>query len=311
MRIFRGKLEAGWQAVVRRDGCIDLAHVIRDRDSRPRIESLETFRIETDFSAALGRLKGSRNLKHRACTTLLETADYRFVQVDAPAVADEERVQALRWRLKDIVDFPVDNAALAVLDIPAGEAAAGRQAAVFAIAAAAETVAACMGRFAQAGVPLAAIDIPELAQRNVAALFEEASRGLAFLHLGEEGGLLTITYRGELYLARHIDVSTRALGDADGERRQTLLERLVLELQRTLDNFDRQYNFISVVRLVIASEGSTEGLLEALGQNLYIPLTIMDLATVADFPGVPELRNPQRQAQCLQAIGAALREGEA
>jgi hypothetical protein len=27
-----------------------------------------------------------------------------------------------------------------------------------------------------------------------------------------------------------------------------------------------------------------------------------------DFPGVPELRDPLRQTQCLQLIGAAMRE---
>ncbi|MBL8448465.1 MAG: hypothetical protein JNM32_00925 [Dechloromonas sp.] len=310
MSVFRGKRAEGWLGVVRRKGCIDLAHVVRQRDARPRIEALDTFRIEGGFAEALGRLRGPRKLGHFACTTLLDEADYRLLQVEAPAVEPEERIQALRWRLKDMVDFPVEGAAVAALDIPAGEGG-HRTPNLFAVVAGAPAVGRCMGEFDAAGLALAAIDIPELAQRNVAALFEEANRGLAFLHLGAERGLLTITYRGELYLARHIEVSADALADADVDRRQALLERLVLELQRTLDNFDRQYNFISVVRMLVACEGACSGLTEALGQNLYIPVQEMDLAAVADFPALPELRQKERQAQCLLALGAALREGEA
>ncbi len=311
MDIFRGKREAGWLSVVRRNGCVDLAHVVRQRDDRPLIVALDTYPVESGLGDALKRLKAPRRLRHYTCTTLLDEADYRLLQVEAPAVADEERLAALRWRLKDMVDFPVEGAALALLDIPAGESVGSRPGNLFAVVAPRGAVAACMGDFDSAGLPLAAIDIPELAQRNVAALFEEANRGLAFLHLGEARGLLTISYRGELYLARHLEVSARALAEADGEHHQGLVERLVVELQRTLDNFDRQYNFISVVRMMVCCEGNCEGLLDALGQNLYIPVQGMDLAAVADFSAVPELRNPQRQAQCLWAIGAALREGEA
>ena len=39
-------------------------------------------------------------MRHQ-CATLLMRSDYRLVQVDADG-APEERVQALRWRLKDI-----------------------------------------------------------------------------------------------------------------------------------------------------------------------------------------------------------------
>ena len=42
------------------------------------------------------------------------------------------------------------------------------------------------------------------------------------------------------------------LAKADLERKQQLFERIGLELQRSLDAFDRQYSFISLPRLLIA-----------------------------------------------------------
>ncbi|MFC5301502.1 hypothetical protein [Azospira restricta] len=284
---------------------VDLAHVRRDDGRRPRIAMLESFQRTADTAAALTRLRAAKRLAAYRCTTLLDSGQYQLAQLDAPAVPAEERADALRWRLKDMVDFAVDGASIGVVDVPME--GAGRQPLVYAVAAPESAVAPLMRTFDAAGVPLAVIDIPEFAQRNVAALFEEENRGLAFLHLDENGGLLTITYRGELYALRRVDVSARQLADADSERRTQLLERIMLELQRTLDNFDRQFSFVSVSGLVVASCPLVPDLQPYLAENLYVPVQAMDLARVCDFDAVPELRAPERQAQCLPAIGAALR----
>lgn len=301
---FGVKFAEGWMSVVRHGDRIDLAHVISSLGKRPEIRLCDSFRVEKDEADALSRLVQSRGLKRYRCTALLGEEQYRVVQVDAPAVPPEERVQALRWRLKDAVDFPVDGAAIAVADIPTE---GGRQASVFAVVAPAMVIGERMALFHEKQIPLEAIDIPEMAVRNVAALFEETNRGLAFLALTQGDGLLTITFRGELYLSRRIEISTTALADADPERRQQMLERLALELQRTLDNFDRQYGFISVSRLLVASEYDCAGTAAALAGNLYLPVQPADLAMIADFNALPELRSAERQAQSLLAIGAALR----
>lgn len=300
----------GWLAVVPHAGRIDLAHVRRAGGGRPEVRLLESFRAEGDPGEALKRLASARRLGSFRCTTLLQPGQYHLTQFESPAVAADERAAALRWRFKDMVDFPVDGASIGVLDIPT-EGAANRQAMVYAVAASAAAVGATMRGFDGARLPIAAIDIPELAQRNVAALFEEENRGLAFLVLDEGGGLLTITYRGELYAVRRMEVSATQLAEADEERRGQLLERVMLELQRTLDNFDRQYSFISVASMLVAAAPDVPQLQPYLAENLYLPVRAMDLAAVCDFPSVPELREPLRQAQCLAAIGAALRSQEA
>lgn len=298
------KFEAGWMSVVRHGDRIDLAHVICPVGKRPEIKLCDSFRIEKSEADALSRLGQSRGLKRYRCAVLLGESDYRLVQIDAPAVPAEERVQALRWRLKDVVDFPVDDAAIAVADIPTE---GGRQASVFAVVAPASVVGERMALFHEKKIPLEAIDIPEMAVRNVAVLFEEPNRGLAFLALTQGDSLLTITCGGELFLSRRIEIDSNALATADEERRRQILERLALELQRTLDNFDRQYGFISVSRLLVASEFDSAGTVAGLVENLYLPVQAADLATVADFAGLPELRSAERQAQSLLAIGAALR----
>ena len=253
--------EKGWVGIVAHDQRLDLAHVVRDAAARPQIRQLDSFRVERGEADALERLRVARKLKSFRCTTVLGPGQYQLLQLEAPDVPAAERREALRWRLKDMVEFAVDRASIDVLDIPGGSQGGGRSAGIFVAAAGAEAVAARMRLFDGAKVPLQAIDLPELAQRNVAALFEEPNRGLAFLALDEHGGLLTLTHQGELYAFRRIDISATQLAEADPERQRQLLERVALELQRSLDTFDRQFSFVSVARLVVACTAAIDALL--------------------------------------------------
>lgn len=307
-RLFSPRRAPGWLALRPQGEQLALAHVVRRPGARPEVRLLDAFRMEGGLVAALQRLRGARKLKSYACTTLMPAGEYGIHQLDAPNVPPAERKEAVRWGLKGLVDYAVDTACVDVLDIPMDSAAAGRTASVFAVSAAEQAVRRCASAFEAADVPLAAIDIPELAQRNIAALFEDENRGLAFLRLDESGGLLTLTFHGELIATRRVEMSAMQLAEGDAERRGQSMERLVLELQRSLDNFDRQYSFIPVSKLIVAAYPEVDGIVAALVENLYVPVQEMDLAKVLDFAAVPELREPLRQAQNLLVIGAALRD---
>ena len=184
---------------------------------------------------------------------------------------------------------------------------AGRSAGVLVVSAAEEAVRLCASPFVAAKVPLQAIDVPELAQRNVAALFEDENRGLAFLRLDEGGMMLTLTFHGELIAVRRGDMNTTQLASPDADQRARVRERLVLELQRSLDNFDRQYSHIPISKVIVACSPAIESILDDLAESTYVPVFAMNLAEVLDFPQIPELRKPDCQARNLLAIGAALR----
>jgi MSHA biogenesis protein MshI len=50
------------------------------------------------------------------------------------------------------------------------------------------------------------------------------------------------------------------------------------------------------------------GVLEYLANNLSVPVEVFDLESVLDFSRVPALKDPLRQSQCMQILGAALRD---
>ena len=297
----------GWLALIPQGGEITLAHVVRRRDSRPEVCLLDRFVVEASEREALKRLRSARSLKSCTCTTLMAEGEYSLTQIDAPQVPQEERKEALRWAIKEMVAYPVDSACIDVLDVPSAGLPQGRSAGVLVVSAAESAVRSRVAPFEAAKVPLAVVDIPELAQRNVAALLEDENRGLAFLRVDESGMMLTLTFHGELIAVRRGEMNTRQLNGADADERARVMERLVLEVQRSLDNFDRQYSHIPISKVVLACYPLVENLMNELIESIYVPVREMDLASVLDFPSIPELRNPQAQAKSLLAIGAALR----
>lgn len=307
MPLFRvGEKTDGWMAVRRAADRIDFAHVRRRPGGRPEVTLLESYRREAGAAETLLRLRKELKLSRYRCATLLDPGKYQMLQVEAPNVPAEELRQAVRWKVKDMLDCPADNATVDLIELPT-DAASGRARQLFVVAADNAVVADPMRAFDAAGIPLEVIDIPEMAQRNIAALFEPEHRGLALLAFDELGGLLTFTYAGELYLARRIEVAADQLVQGDAERRSLLIERIGLELQRSLDHFDRQFNSISLAKLMLVPVAGVPELADYLAANLYVPVEVLDLAAAMDFPAVPELRRTERQAQCLHVIGAALR----
>lgn len=304
-------LRPGWVAVCPSGSHLDLL-LVEPGEARPRVKLLRSLAVANDPAAIQGELRKRLELKNHRLVTLLGAGEYQLLQVDAPTVPREEWKTALRWRLKDLVEFPPEEAVFDVLDIPTEEFAPTRQRSAFMVVAQRRHVATHLAPFLGAKQKLAAVDVPEIAQRNVAALFEEENRGIACIAFDEAGVLLTVSYRGELYAARRVDVSLAQIGGADDERRRQLFERIALEAQRTLDAFDRQYSFMSISKLLVAPRPELFGLSDVLAANLYIPLETMDLSKVLDFGDDPALDTPAERSRVLHAIGAALRgEGAA
>jgi len=310
MRFFRrAKKREGWLAIaLQRDGLAAVSMQTAP-DIRPQVRQAVFYPGKNPAELLE---KAGRELHAHAyrSITILGGGEYQILSVDAPNVAPDELKTAVRWRLKDMLDFHVDDATIDVLDLPLDpEAAVRAQHSMFAIAARNSVIEARQKLFTAAKVDLAVIDIPETAQRNISALVEPPGRGVAMLSFGEEGGLLTVSYRAELYLARRIDIGLEQLLDADIERRNGAFDRVTLELQRSLDNFERQYSFISVAKLVLAPS-AVNGLDEYLSSNLYTPVDTLDLATLFDFERAPELADRLVQQRFLVPLGAALRHEE-
>lgn len=295
-------------AIAIRADHVQAALVRRSPLAIPQVEVVISLSIvKDDLAGTLEKLAKELNLSRYHCTTLLRVGEYQLLTLDAPNVPAEELKTAIRWRLKDMLDFHIDDATIDVLDVPGDKNAAARNHSMYAVAARNQLIEQRQSLFSEAKIPLSVIDIPDMAQRNVSVLLEPEGRGIAFLSFDVEGGLLTVTFGGELYLSRRVDIPVAQLTQGDTDQKTACYERVTLELQRSLDHFERQYHFIALAKLVLAPFEEGAGLQNYLASNLYMSVETLNLESIIDLSKVPELKSPSEQQRYLMTIGAALR----
>jgi MSHA biogenesis protein MshI len=303
-RFAKEKRVPGWFAATLGAQSVDFAHGQHAESGKPPITLYGSRGVEGE-AQGLQKLGSEMHLARYQCAAILKPGDYQLLLVEAPNVPKDELKSAIRWRIKDMIDYHVDDATVDLLDIPPEAGGAGRNHLMYAVAARNDLIQACVRAFDQAQIPLSVIDIQETAQRNIAALFEEQERGVALAYFAEDWGLLTVNYRGELYLARRLDLGLRQIGGEAARQDGGALERVAVEIQRTLDHFERQFRSIPVARVLIAPTPEETGLGEFLRSRLGVDSKQVDLRDVMAFDG--EGPDAATQWRLFHNFGAALR----
>lgn len=306
MRLFKvGKKQKDWVAMSMHGDQLALAQGVRT-GPRPRVVRHGLCALDISGRLPLERAARDFGLVKNRYVMLLKPGEYQVLLIEAPKVATAELRAAVRWSIKDLLDHPIDEVTLDILDIP--ELADDRNAIhqMYVIAAPNLIIQDRMAQFDGAKLLLDAIDIPETAQRNIAALYEEVGTSTAVLHVDDDGALLTIVHASNLYYTRRIDVTAGQLVTGDEQSRESAKERLLIELQRSLDHFERQYRTIPLAKLVIGPMLGDHELDAYMSEGLGISIETVDLRESIDF-GVGSL-DTSTQAQLFHAVGASLRE---
>ena len=306
-RLFKAQSrDSGWFSIGIGAHGIYLAEV-NQADAMPSVLRCAYHETGEVSASQLDKVRHSANIGNHNFTTLLSPGEYQMLLVDAPNVPVNELKTAIRWKIKDGLNYHIDDATVDVLQIPASKYGSDRAQSMYAIAASNETIQKRIALFEQAKIELDVIDIQEMAQRNIAALFEQNDRALVLLAFDENGGLMTFTSRGELLLARRIEITAGQLQDANEQLRQQYRDRVELELQRSLDYFDRQYNHLPVSRVLVCAPDDA-GLVNLLAAAVDVKVERLELSQVMDISKVPALADSEFVAHALPALGAALRQ---
>lgn len=279
-------------AVLRRDGAV------------PFLERCEILPLESAAGAAAREAAvRAAALPRLPVSTVLRPDDYQLALVEAPEVPPAELRAAMRWRLKESIDFRVEEAVIDVFDVP-DQNRGGHGRMMYAVAARRSAVDA--HALALAGNPgFDAIDVPELCLRNLASLLPMASAGVALLHLGAATADIVLVRGKTFYLARRTDLSIR--GEARAERGADInAAGVVLELQRSLDYYERHFDQPPITRIAISPCGPrADALSLELGRETGFEVITLDLNQLLACKTPVD---PAAQDSCLLAVGAALRE---
>ena len=286
-----------------------VALVRREAGSKPSIEHCATHQAAGEIGAALRSvLEKLQATRSRACA-VIDGDDYQVVQVEAPDVLPAELRAAIRWRLREAVSFDVDEAAVDVFEVP-DPVRRTQTKMLFAVAARE----AAIQRITEVVMPVArgfdAIDIPELCVRNVAATLPQDAKGVAMLAVNDQAAHLVITRQGVLYLTRRIDTK-RGFNPHATTRTALNLDAssLALELQRSLDYYESQYDQTPIGDLVVApANDRTRALVDALKRETGLRVSVLD---VNELFNVHSASSAVSDWSGLLALGAALRLNDA
>jgi MSHA biogenesis protein MshI len=313
LRLFN-KASAGKGRIGLAFGAHQIALAVTRRDGAgPVLERCELLPLDPASGADAPALAvQAAALPRMPVSTVLMPDEYQLALIEAPEVPPAELRAAMRWRLKDTIDFKVEEAVIDVFDVPE-QNRGGHGRMMYAVAARRSAV----DRYASALAGVSSfdvIDVPELCLRNLAALLPAAAAGVALLHLGETRASVVLVRGKTFYLSRQMDLARAAGAERAGpagaraEREESGIDAgaVVLELQRSLDYYERHFDQPPITRIALSPAGRrATDLAQELGRETGFEVMTLDLNTL--LPCTTPI-GPESQAACLLAVGAALRE---
>ena len=244
----------------------------------------------------------ANNLEKIPCNWVLVNPNYNLLLIEAPKVAAEELREAMRWRIKDLISFPVEDAIVDVFPLPSDGTRGVPM--CYVVVAERAHIQRIVDTAADAKLSLDSIDIGELALRNIAELFASEGPGAGLIRLRQGRGSLALIKHAKVYLSRQFELPYNA-----GLLDDLPEEKLVLELQRSVDYYERQLGQVPPNQLYFCGENiSDDKITEGIRRSLPGKSACLPLATL--LAGAEQWEESLLQL-CVGAIGGALRQGVA
>jgi MSHA biogenesis protein MshI len=283
-----------------------LAHV-EQRNGAPYVLNCKQIAFESPKQAAslLEDLVKEYDIEGTQCSYVLNPKDYNLHLVEAPNVEPNELRSAVRWKIKDLLDMKIDDAAIDVFQVPE-DAYRGREM-VYVVASLKSKIKSIAELVIGSGLELAVIDIPELVMKNISTSYIDDDNGVAFMDLRRTGSTMNISREDGLYLTRRINtqLDPDVMQAADWE---TLKDRLVLEIQRSLDYYESQMGKSQINNIVIAPrQHDAVAMAASLNEMLNGAVSVLDMSDM--LKSDVELTTEMQQV-FLPVIGATLRGGQ-
>lgn len=245
---------------------------------------------------ALDSLSTERRWAAADITLILSHDQYQVFQLARPEGLDESELgDALKWKLKDFLDFNPSDAVTDVFPFPK-DASRGRGNLLNVVAARKSLVSELVELVKKCGLTLVTINIADLALRNLMPRIDPDRRGTALVHMSERFGQMIVCKGETLYLSRQLDVTSGELRSASSQERA--VQSLGLEIQRSLDYYESQLG------------QGPPGIISLVAQDNGLPLPSMLAAYVAATVNTLDWAafgfDKPLDSRCLVAWGASL-----
>jgi MSHA biogenesis protein MshI len=137
----------------------------------PAVHVLELPTEADDQARTLTRAVSDLGAKGCRANVTLPLGNYHMAQIERPPVDPGELIDAVRWRIKGQLDYPVEDAVIQVFDVPHSETQ--RVPLIHVVAAPNRTIRELTALVKRAGLVPSKVTIVELAVRDLASRMTE------------------------------------------------------------------------------------------------------------------------------------------
>lgn len=254
----------------------------------------------------------TNQLKHIDTIFVLEPSKYNLYLLEEPEVDEKELNAALRWRVKDYLDYEIDNAVIDYIPLPGKRTGEGKKMG-YAVAASQKNLDEIVQLMEAAGMQITAIDIAETALRNIGRCIKESEEGIVYLHISPKNSQLILLKKGIIHLMRKVDINAQFLFDnktsetqSDEIQKERFINDVVLEVQRSIDYCSSTLRQNPAKKLMIGPlPKNIEDLIAKIQDSLGMPVKAPDFKELLQCN---KPISPLDQNRCVYAVGGALRQ---
>lgn len=232
-----------------------------------------------DLQVSLSTLVNYHNLDKVDCTWILQSDQYQALLMEALPVPPTEFQAAIRWKIKDLIRFPLEDILVDSYPLPIKKPP-NSQEMIMVIVAKQSELKSESDQLKKMGLNINKITIPEITLRNISALYDQEDKSTAFMDMQEKMGQLIITNKHLLHFNRRIDlgvefISSGNLTDAEISQK---IDRLALEIQRSFDYYQSQWRQPLPSRIIFASVKILAiDITSLLSQRLSMPVETLNI----------------------------------
>ncbi len=231
--------------------------------------------------------------------------DYQILQIDTPEVPKQELAAALQWQIKDMIDFPVEDAVIDHIFLPDHLTSGKKQ--LLVIVSRKMIIQRHVETLTRLHCRLNVIDIAIQAARNLIYPLLDNTTSVGLLNLWDDLAKISVISNQDVFINRMSSIGLNALRTIDDTPdSQAIIDSLAVELQRTFDYFERHSRQAAISLLyIISNHPPVPHLADLLQQRLGLECIELDIAHVVRFSD--NLIDQPIDPRCLMAIGGAMR----
>lgn len=266
---------------------------------KPVVQVCDFFEEKTRFWEVLASKIEQYHLKKKPICFVLNHEQYGLQLVEAPLVELSEMKQAIRWRLKEFVSYPVEEVLYDLF--PLYDTPPSGQPQLLYVAFANRKQLAPLYQFIDNyHLEVHAFDIQELVLRNVLVFLADKKESVALLQLTAEAGHFNIFQDERLFFLRALSQGYLSLT----EDTEAAWEDFFLEIQRSLDYYETRFIQQPVTQLfLLCAWENVLSLVEKIQARFSLKVENLDLRSL--FEG--KVSEIHRNINTIYALGAALR----